>query len=599
MSTKNYNLKNKLHQYQKAQTWLAEIPASNGRVRPVELKTIEPPPAESLPHFEELFRNEGKQAVTIKHRNILSVYDFGKYGNRYYIASEYCNGYTLSYLAHKLTEKNMHLPVWFLLRIIAEVCDGVAHVRTAWSNGGNPAAGETFFLNPDNIIISVNGSVKLCNPGIPQLNSYILSGDSSIPGGYFRYAPPEYYRAEKSNERADVFSIGLIMHELLSGQSNSLPLPLDSMQNGGLEPLITLAPWITDELNEIILKAASGDPQERFDSAQTFAIVLREFINKHDVTRDPSETGLLVASVFRDNPTIPPTVHKIFTDWPDIKRRLTDAEKQRWGWLNTILTGEYLNGFAQSGLMNHYLRESVPPGAAATADEMSPQHNGHARQTDGNTRKPDIAHFEVRNGLCGETGEQAQHSDLHATEESESHAGTRPIDAPQETGSPMSGQITVDSKPTGWFSTGELTQRDKAEQQLHSLWNDAVSSRDTWASAPGTSNLARFFAQTQSMPAIRKDSPPTMPFPNLARSEPGSPEAPVEAHQLHNGSDEPLELTEADKYFDDGMHAVHRKDFNAAIACFEHACRLEPDNKIFLTNLRLARNQFEKQNSEL
>ena len=217
--------------------------------------------------FMERFRREAKATASLQHPNIVTVHDLGEHENRPFLVMQYLEGYSLEALlrAHRdmtLVEK---------LNIIIEVCQGLAYAHQRGIIHRD--------IKPGNIMVLNDGSVKIVDFGIARLGDNTLTRTGQIVGSLY-YMPSEQLRDRPVDTRADIYSTGVVLYQLLT---NALPFEGESTGS-------TLAKILSDdpppfsqfglsyppELEAITLRALAKDRDQRFPTAEAMAIALGE-----------------------------------------------------------------------------------------------------------------------------------------------------------------------------------------------------------------------------------------------------------------------------------------------------------------------------------
>jgi eukaryotic-like serine/threonine-protein kinase len=253
----------------------------------------------------------------------VQIFDFGESEGTYFIAMEYIDGPSLRTLIQRAAAQRQLLPPEVCARLISLACDGLAFAH----DFTDPETGEAQGIihrdvSPDNILLSRQGAVKVVDFGIAKATGQSHKTESGIVKGKLPYMPPEQLRAKPVDRRADVYALGVVLYELLTGQR-----PYASESEAGLmqailyEPPIPAAKHrqdIPDHLRRILHKVLSKDRDERYADCHAFQDDLEAFIRNvgktvmtkqvadliNRTTTDPG--GLPVAKEPRKTPT--PTI---------------------------------------------------------------------------------------------------------------------------------------------------------------------------------------------------------------------------------------------------------------------------------------------------
>lgn len=210
--------------------------------------------------FVRRFQREALSASSLSHPNIVEMYDVGEDNGLYYIVMEYVEGKTLK----QLLKKRGKLTLSEAIDIMLQLTDGMAHAHDSYIIHRD--------LKPQNIMIQDDGQVKITDFGIAMaLNSTQLTQTNSVMGSV-HYLPPEQANGKGSTIKSDIYSMGIIFYELLSG---SLPFKGDSAVEIALkhmkEPLPNLMDSdssIPQSIENIILKSTAKNPKNRYEDAR-------------------------------------------------------------------------------------------------------------------------------------------------------------------------------------------------------------------------------------------------------------------------------------------------------------------------------------------
>lgn len=211
--------------------------------------------------FVRRFQREALSASSLAHPNIVEMYDVGEDDGVYYIVMEYVEGKTLK----QLLKKRGTLTLSEAIDIMSQLTDGMAHAHDSYIIHRD--------LKPQNIMIKDDGQIKITDFGIAMaLNSTQLTQTNSVMGSV-HYLPPEQASGKGCTIKSDIYSMGIIFYELLSGSlpfrgDNAVEIALKHMR----EPLPSLRddnPGIPQSIENIIRKSTAKNPKNRYDSARS------------------------------------------------------------------------------------------------------------------------------------------------------------------------------------------------------------------------------------------------------------------------------------------------------------------------------------------
>src|ERR1051325_3283374 len=197
-----------------AEVFLAQQRGLEGFDRRVAVKRILPHLADS-PDFMKMFLGEAKLAAQLSHPNIVHIYEFGKVESDYFIAMEYVEGVH----AGQLFKEKERLPPTLVARIGAEAANALHYAHELRAPTGKLYGIVHRDVSPANLMVSYDGVVKLCDCGIAK--AAMMSDQLTNPGqvkGKYAYMSPEQTIAGPLDGRSDVFSLAIVLWELLTGK---------------------------------------------------------------------------------------------------------------------------------------------------------------------------------------------------------------------------------------------------------------------------------------------------------------------------------------------------------------------------------------------
>ena len=235
--------------------------------------------------FKDMFKNEGKVACNLKHRNITPIYEFGIEKNQFFMSMEYISGRNLRELSKKLNIYKASISIPNSVHIIKEVASGLNYAHNAIdANTGQPLNLIHRDVSPQNIMLSFDGEIKLIDFGIAKIADTNLTRAGHLKGK-FSYMSPEQARGEILDGRTDIFCLGIILWELLTNKrlfaSKNELNSLKKIKNCDIPNAQKINPKIPTELNNIIKKALSKNKNSRYNTAAKLEQELSVFLNKN------------------------------------------------------------------------------------------------------------------------------------------------------------------------------------------------------------------------------------------------------------------------------------------------------------------------------
>ena len=276
-----------------AEVFRAKAYGVEGFERLVAVKRILPNIAEDT-EFIKMFIDEAKIAVQLNHANIAQIFDLGMVDGSYYIALEHIHGRDLRAIFDRCRNHGEPMPVAQACFVVMKVCEGLDYAHNKRDSSGRPLNLVHRDVSPQNIIVSFEGEVKLIDFGIAKAAGKGSKTQAGILKGKFGYMSPEQVRGLPIDRRSDIFSCGIVLYELLTGErlfvGESDFSTLEKVRNVEILPPSTYNRKIPDELERIVLKALAKDHDDRYQNAidlhdelQAFVYTAGEFYSRKDL----------------------------------------------------------------------------------------------------------------------------------------------------------------------------------------------------------------------------------------------------------------------------------------------------------------------------
>jgi len=278
-----------------AEIFRGKAVAAGGFEKPVAIKRI-------LPHlsqdqrFVELLIAEAKVLSLLKHRNIVQIFDVGLGDDgQYFLVMEFVDGKDLGAVQRALEQKRRRLPFDLVLHIGAEICEALEHAHTSRGPDGKPMALVHRDVSPSNVLLSRAGEVKLTDFGIAKRAEQDATNGGAVRGK-FAYISPEQARNEQLDPRSDVFSIGILMWELICNRRLFSQLDdlaaLRAVREAQVPRPTEVDGRLPAEIDQILLTALARDKQRRFGSCGQLGQKLRALRYGLDATVGDPATEL-------------------------------------------------------------------------------------------------------------------------------------------------------------------------------------------------------------------------------------------------------------------------------------------------------------------
>lgn len=281
-----------------AEIFRGKAVAAGGFEKPVAIKRI-------LPHlsqdkrFVELLIAEAKVLSLLKHRNIVQIFDVGLGDDgQYFLVMEYVDGKDLGAVQKGNEVRRKRLPFDLALHIGAEICEALEHAHSAKAPDGKPMSLVHRDVSPSNVLLSRAGEVKLTDFGIAKRAEQEQTGTGGVRGK-FAYISPEQARNEHIEPRSDVFSVAILIWEMVTNRRLFSGMgdleALRAVREAHVQRPSEVEPRVNPEVDKLLMAALSRDPKRR-PTAGVFGEQLRSLRYSLDTTvGDPAtELGKII-----------------------------------------------------------------------------------------------------------------------------------------------------------------------------------------------------------------------------------------------------------------------------------------------------------------
>src|SRR5215831_2534083 len=283
--------------------FLAKVGEIQGMEKLCIIKKVLPQLAEDQ-GFIHRFVDEASIAIKLQHANIAPVYEVGQVGGEYFLAMEYVAGRDLRRVLSRAHEARYPIGADVALHIVREVANGLAYAHRRTDDAGHELGIVHCDVSPPNVLLSFEGEVKLIDFGIAKSRQQLSETDPNIGFGKFGYmAPEQLVRGRKIDRRADLYSIGVILYELLigdrmvvCGEGEDYRVVARSIASGKVDPPSRRASSVAPELDELVMRAIAPDPGTRFQSAEE----LRDAVQRRLYALNPTISSDRLAKVVQE-----------------------------------------------------------------------------------------------------------------------------------------------------------------------------------------------------------------------------------------------------------------------------------------------------------
>ena len=296
-----YRIVRQIAQGGMAEIYLATSTGIEGFEKLCVLKRILPLLAGNQ-EFVQMFLDEARIAASLLHSNIAQVFDIGEDKGSYYFVMEFLRGEDVRHILQSSVKQKQFVPYEHVVTIINGTCAGLHYAHEVRGKDGKPLQVVHRDISPQNIFVTHDGSVKLCDFGIAKSATQLTETRVGTLKGKIRYMSPEQCQSEPLDRRSDVFALSIVLWELVclrrlfSGKSD-----FDIFKAIVEEPIpkaCGFRPDVPEGLENIIMKGLARNREERFQSAQDMQIALEDWSRAERVRTSPVRLAQFMAELF-------------------------------------------------------------------------------------------------------------------------------------------------------------------------------------------------------------------------------------------------------------------------------------------------------------
>jgi serine/threonine protein kinase len=283
--------------------YLAQKQGPQGFTMSVAIKMILPYLSKNE-KFAQMFFNEAKLVAQLNHPNIARIYDFGKVLDTYYIDMEYIQGENLATIIDELIRQGSRFPYEYAANIGISLCKGLDYAHNKLDDiSGEPLNIIHRDISPQNVLISYEGEVKIIDFGIAKRKDDQSSKLGALKGKY-AYMSPEQVIGGQLDRRSDIFSLGVVLYEMVTGATPFLQgsdfKTLEAIQNATYRPIGDSREDVDRKFEFIIKKALSKEPEYRYKSARAMRFALENYLRENYSTPSTLDLASFIKIVLED-----------------------------------------------------------------------------------------------------------------------------------------------------------------------------------------------------------------------------------------------------------------------------------------------------------
>jgi serine/threonine protein kinase len=328
-----YQLIRKLATGGMAEVFLARAEGPGGFSKKLVVKRILPHFV-SDPTFAAMFLSEARLAAELNHPNVVQIFDFGQADGQYYLAMEFIDGANLRVLNAAAIAQGVRIPFPLAARMVSHAAEGLHFAHELCDEEGKHIGLIHRDISPDNILVSRNGAVKVVDFGIAKASAQPSMTRSGVIKGKMAYMPPEQLGRKPLDRRIDIFALGVVLHELVTGT-----WPFDaSSEVSIIQAIMNEVPFtrvrvrqseVPEALDAIVARCLEKNREARFATARELQTELEKYIASTGQAVQASELADLVTRLV---PTEPRTdaAHPAEQSSPDLdhtfRREVTEGD---------------------------------------------------------------------------------------------------------------------------------------------------------------------------------------------------------------------------------------------------------------------------------
>jgi serine/threonine protein kinase len=281
MADHRYRVIKRLEAGGMAEVYLGEASSVEGFKKRVAIKRVLPHLAQN-DNFIQMFLDEARLSARLSHANIVSVFDISARDDTYFLIMEFVDGANLKKILDSFQRRGSNFPLPEAIYVCAEACRGLSYAHELHDENGRPLGIVHRDISPPNIMLTKRGEVKVADFGLAKAGTQLSQTDPGVVKGKFSYLSPEAALGREVDARADIFSLGIVLWEMLAGRRLFLGetdyATVKLIQQANIPRLGPLNNNIDEAFEEILLKALTREPEDRYQTAQQFGDALTDYL---------------------------------------------------------------------------------------------------------------------------------------------------------------------------------------------------------------------------------------------------------------------------------------------------------------------------------
>ena len=319
-----------------AEVFVAESAGIEGFRKQVAIKRVLPQLSKKE-QFIAMFLDEARLSAHLSHSNVVSVFDIGVGDGTYFIVMEYVEGADLKAVMDHYKKIGEHIPVESACYIATRICQGLGYAHELKNAEGKSLDIIHRDITPANVLITRYGEVKIVDFGLAKASSQLAASDAGVIKGKFGYLAPETVMEMPVDRRVDVFAVGIILWEMLTGRRLFLGdtdfQTVRQVRDAVVPSIGAINRAVSPELEEIVRRALARDPAQRYLNARDLGRDLTRFLFRFGRPVDDDNVAELVVGAVGGSVEKPVDGVKKISDMIDLVllefRSLTKEEQEQ------------------------------------------------------------------------------------------------------------------------------------------------------------------------------------------------------------------------------------------------------------------------------
>lgn len=304
MADHRYRVIKRLEAGGMAEVYLGEATGVEGFKKRVAIKRVLPHLAQNE-NFIRMFLDEARLSARLNHANIVSVFDISAREDTYFLIMEFVDGANLKKILESLQRRSQRFTLPEAVYVCAEACRGLSYAHELQDENGRALGIVHRDISPPNILLTKLGEVKVADFGLAKAGTQLSQTDPGVVKGKFSYLSPEAANGKEVDARADIFSLGIVLWEMLAGRRLFLGetdyATVKLVQQARIPRLSPLNNQVDVDFEEIMLKALAREPDNRFQSAHELGEALSGYLFHRQLKVTNHNIAVLVRSAISED----------------------------------------------------------------------------------------------------------------------------------------------------------------------------------------------------------------------------------------------------------------------------------------------------------